>query len=129
MVRVSDAIRFRGWLARWGFAVAVGIAIGVGLLVGITVHIPAAIPNVALQAAAVYRLEVGGAIFVGFYLAAMAFVLALRNRGFTDIGTAGVRVRSLDGVPEALRAQEISVRLLQETVAQVRDLAKSRGER
>ena len=60
-----------------------------------TVDIPADIPGVALRAPAVYRLEVGAAIFVGLYLVAMAFVLALQNRGFTEIGTGGIRATSL----------------------------------
>lgn len=38
-----------------------------------------------------YRLEVGAACFVIFYLAAMALVLALDGRGFAEVGTKGWR--------------------------------------
>lgn len=64
---------------------------GRGLVIGTTAAVPAEIPGVALKAAAVYRLEVGGAIFVSLYVTAMAFALSLQNRGFTEIGGNGVR--------------------------------------
>jgi hypothetical protein len=67
----------------------VGGAMVIAALVGARVPVPAEVPGVALQAVAVYRLEVGGAIFVGLYVITMAFVLALQNRAFTEIGTGG----------------------------------------
>jgi hypothetical protein len=93
--RELDRDGVRVWLTRWGFAAAVAVAIAIGLLSGMTVHIPADIPSVALRAPALYRFEVGGAIFIGLYLVAMAFVLALQNRGFTEIGTGGIRATGL----------------------------------
>lgn len=56
-----------------------------------TVRVPASVPDFALQAAAVYRLEVGAACFAVFYLATMAFTLALDGRGFAEVGTRGLR--------------------------------------
>jgi hypothetical protein len=97
--------------------VAVGAAALVGLATGTTVELPTAIPNLALQAAPVYRLEVGAAIFAGLYLVAMAFVLALHNHGFTEFGAAGVRSRRLDEMSEAVLAQEESMELLSEIAA------------
>lgn len=52
---------------------------------------PEPVPDFALQDGAVYRLEVGAASFTILYIAAMAFVLALGGRGFTEIGTQGLR--------------------------------------
>jgi hypothetical protein len=67
-------------LVRWGFAVLVAVAIAIGLLVALTVAPPPDVPAVALQAPIIYRVEVGAAVFLGLYLATMAFALALQNR-------------------------------------------------
>ena len=83
----------------------VGAVMVASLFAGVTVAVPSDVPAVALQAPAVYRLEVGGAIFVGLYVVTMAFVLALQNRAFTDIGTDGVRAQSLSDLPGTLMAQ------------------------
>jgi hypothetical protein len=56
-----------------------------------TIPLPAAVPDYALQASPVYRLEVGAACFVVVYLAAMAFFLALDGRGFAEFGTRGLK--------------------------------------
>jgi hypothetical protein len=85
--------------------VLVGFAVVLGFVVGATVAVPADIPAIALQAAPVYRLEVGAALFVGLYLVSMAFVLALRNRGFSEIGTSGVRAHDLGRLPDMLAAE------------------------
>src|ERR1700742_3338156 len=82
-------------LARWGFAAMVAVAIAVGFLVAMTATPPPQIPAAALRAPAVYRVEVGGAVFVGLYVATIALALALRNRGFTVFGSGGVRAQSL----------------------------------
>jgi membrane-bound ClpP family serine protease len=94
------------WLVRWGFAGVVGAVAIASLLVAVTVAIPADVPGFALAAAPVYRLEVGGAIFVGLYLAATAFVLALQNRAFTEFGSGGMRARSLVDLPTALQTND-----------------------
>jgi hypothetical protein len=121
MVETPFNERGRAWVARWGFAAMVAAATTIALAVAITVTIPPEVPSVALQAPALYRAEVGGAIFVCLYLASLAFVLALRNRGFTEIGTAGVKANSIDGLPEVVEEQERSLRLLREIVKEKRD--------
>jgi hypothetical protein len=109
-------------LAKWGFAATVAAAIAVGLAVAMTVTLPADIPAVALRAAAVYRVEVGAAVFLGLYVATMAFALALQNRGFTEIGTGGIRARNLAAVSEDAVAEDVSTELLEEVMEEVDDL-------
>jgi hypothetical protein len=101
---------------RRGFAALVGVAFLVGLLAGATVALPADIPGVALEAAPVYRLEVGGAIFLGLYFAATSFVLALRDRAFTELGTNGIKARDLRDLPTSVLNQERSLTVLSELV-------------
>lgn len=88
-------------LARWGFAAMVGTAIVATLFAGVTVAVPSDVPAVALQAPAVYRLEVGGATFVGLYVVTMALFLALQNRAFTEIGTDGEGTESVGSARDA----------------------------
>jgi hypothetical protein len=121
MVETPFNERAKAWVARWGFAAMVAAATTIAFVVAVTVAIPPEVPNVALQAPALYRAEVGGAIFICLYLASVAFVLALRNRGFTEIGTAGVKANRLDGLPEAVEELERSLRLLREIVKERRD--------
>ncbi len=89
--------RATAWLARWGFAVLVAFGALGSVLVAATVATPAEIPGFALQATPVYRMEAGAATFLGFYLLAMALVLSLHNRGFTEIGMRGISARDLGG--------------------------------
>lgn len=60
-----------------------------------SVRIPAPVPDFALQASPVYRLEVGAACFAMVYLAAMAFFLALDGRGFAELGTRGLKAQQI----------------------------------
>lgn len=92
----------------------VAVSAVIGLVIALTVAIPAEIPAIALQAMPVYRLEVGGAIFIGLYLLATAIGLALQNRAFTEFGSGGVRARSLRDLPEALEQHEIALGALSE---------------
>jgi hypothetical protein len=87
--RNIDGNRVLHWLERWGFAAMVGTAVVASLFVGVMVAVPSDVPAIALQATAVYRLEAGGAIFVGLYVVTTAFVLALQNRAFTRSAMAG----------------------------------------
>lgn len=116
------------WISRWGFGVAVVVAAVLGAGVGTTVSLPSDIPGVALQAAPVYRLEVGAAIFVGLYVVAMALVLAFQNRGFTEIGSGGVRAHDLTELPRALLTQEGALNVLLEVVDELEDLRVDREE-
>lgn len=58
-------------------------------------RVPNPVPDFALQAASVYRLEIGAACFVVIYLAAMAFFLALDGRGFAELGTRGLKAQQV----------------------------------
>jgi hypothetical protein len=60
-----------------------------------SVRMPTVVPDFALQASPVYRLEVGAACFIVVYLAAMAFFLALDGRGFAEFGTRGLRAEQI----------------------------------
>ena len=110
------------WVLRWGFATLVGIAALIGLASGLMVTVPAHVPDVALRASPVYRLEVGGVFFVGLYLTSMAFVLALHNRGFTEFGTGGVRAESLARIPRALAAEDSSFERLRQVMGELKRL-------
>lgn len=57
-------------------------------------------PDFALNAAALYRVEVGAATFLGLYLMAMAFVLALNNRGFSEIGANGLKAQDINSTAQ-----------------------------
>jgi hypothetical protein len=89
------------WLVRWGFASLVAVAITIGGLIAWRVTVPSPVPNFALKSAAIYRIEIGAAAFLGLYLIALAFVLALNNRGFSEIGTSGLKAQDI-----ANRAQQ-----------------------
>jgi hypothetical protein len=107
---------------RWGFAVLVLAAIAVGFIAALTVRPPADVPAVALQAVVIYRLEVGVAVFFGLYLATMAFALALQNRGFTEIGSSGIRARGLTAASEEVIDELEDEDLALELMDEVRDL-------
>jgi hypothetical protein len=100
-------------VVRWGFAAMVAVAIAVGFAVAVTVEPPADIPSIALRAMPVYRAEVGAAVFFGLYLATMAFVLAMHNRGFTELGTGGIRASGLATERDA-GYEEMALELLEE---------------
>lgn len=92
----------------------VAVAIIVGVIAAMTVSLPADIPAVALRAAVVYRVEVGAAVFFGFYLATMALVLAMHNRGFTEIGSGGIRAQDLAAASDGLIAESAAMELVEE---------------
>jgi hypothetical protein len=104
----------------------VAAAIAVGFLVALTVTPPAEVPTVALRASAVYRVEVGAAVFFGLYVATMAFALALQNRGFTEIGSGGIRAQDLAAVSENVDAEVVSREILEELAEQVDALLERR---
>jgi hypothetical protein len=78
-----------------------------------SVRVPGPVPDYSLQAAAVYRLEVGAAFFALLYLAAMTFLLALDGRGFVEFGTQGFKaervVRVLDEEQEEAVAEQMKL--------------------
>ena len=71
-------------MTRWGFAVLVACGAASAAWVAWHVAVPAEIPTFALQAAPVYRVEIGAAVFAAAYLASMAMALALNNRSPSD---------------------------------------------
>jgi hypothetical protein len=127
-VRTShDRYLFALFVARWGFAVFVAFAILLGGVVALTVTAPSEVPGVALQAAPVYRVEVGLAVFFALYVVAIALALALRNRGFTEIGTAGVKARDLAAAADQ-HEEVASMELLEEVMKEVGELRVWREE-
>jgi hypothetical protein len=87
----------------------VAAVIAVGFVVAMTITPPTEIPTVALRAEAVYRVEVGAAVFFGLYVAPMAFALALQNRGFTEIGSGGIRAQDLATASESVASEDASM--------------------
>ncbi len=114
------------WAARWGFAVLVGCGGVAAVFVGSAADPPAEISSFALQAAPVYRLEVAAAVFAGAYLAAMALVLALNNRAFSEIGTRGVKAHAISGEmhAEVIRRQQRELAGLARAVAELQRKAE-----
>lgn len=90
----------RRWFRNFGFPILAIAALVISGYLAAGVRVPDPVPNFALQAAPVYRLEVGAASFTVLNLAAMALALALDGRGFAELGTRGLRavevVRSTD---------------------------------
>ena len=116
-------------LIRWGFAALVAAAIAIGFVAAVTVASPADLPSTALQAEVIYRVEVGIAVFLGLYVAALAFAIALQNRGFTEIGNSGVRAQDLASVSWEYVDAEVAAELLEDVAEQLDLLKRQRGER
>lgn len=110
-------------IARWGFAVLVAIGVLAAGYAAWKVSVPQAIPDFALKSEALYRMEVGAGTFLGLYLIAMAFVLALNNRGFTDIGFNGLKAQDMANKSQqsAMQGQEDSIETLKGTVDAIGD--------
>jgi hypothetical protein len=106
---------------RWGFSAMVALAIVAGIAAAATVAPPSDIPSIAMRAVPVYRVEVGTAVFLGLYLATMALFLAMHNRGFTEIGTGGVRAQGLAAEGDA-EFEEVLIDL----IGEVGDLREER---
>ena len=105
-------------------------AVAAGFAVGFAVTPPATMHAVALSAEAVYRLEGGGALFIGLYVAAMAFALAVQNRGFTEIGSGGVRAQDLSAtLPELIADNEVVSERLSEAVESMVEAQQKLKER
>ncbi|MBS1861773.1 MAG: hypothetical protein JSS68_08675 [Actinobacteria bacterium] len=106
--------------------VAAAIAVGIGI--ALTAAPPTDIPAVALQSSAVYRVEVGAAVFFGLYVGTMAFALALQNRGFTEIGSGGIKARDLAAVSDDSVDEDLAMELLEELAEQVDGLREGRQD-
>lgn len=93
----------RTWLRDNGFPLLVLADLVASAYLAASVRVPDPVPDFALQAASVYRLEVSAASFVVFYLATMAVFLALDGRGFAELGTRGLRATEVVQVADAQR--------------------------
>jgi hypothetical protein len=94
----------RDWLRNHGFPLLVIAALVGSSYVTASVKVPDPVPDYALQAAAVCRLEVGAACFVVAYLAAMTLALALAGRGFVEVAGKGLRSEQVVGTTDEQRA-------------------------
>jgi len=74
-------------LERYGFALLVFVGLACASYLAGSAEVPEPVPDFALQAEEIYRLEIGTAFFIAFYLVTMAFVLALDGKGFAEFGT------------------------------------------
>jgi hypothetical protein len=119
------------WLSTWGFALLVGGSIVVALAIAFCVSVPTPVPNFALKAAAIYRIEIGAAAFLGLYLVSMAFVLALNNRGFSEIGMSGLKAQDLANREQqsAIDAQDEAVELVRAAITELAARTESLVER
>lgn len=109
----------RRWLKDFGFPVLVLTALAASGYLTASAPVPSPIPDFALQAAPVYRLEVGAVCFAAFYLATMALVLAFDGRGFAELGTQGLRAT------EVIRATDEQKANLSENEQLNRELAEA----
>lgn len=105
------------------------MALSCSCLLAGTVEVPEPVPDFALRAAEVYRLEVGAAFFVAFYIATLTFLLALSGRGFAEIGTTGLKVskvlkRSEVGLRQQRDIDRHTRAMLQDCDAHIKDLER-----
>jgi type II secretory pathway component PulK len=79
------------------------------------------VPDFALRAEAVYRVQVGAAVFAGLYLLFVAIALAMNNRGFSEIGVNGLKAQDLTSKAQqdAIQGQEGSIAILTEVVDEI----------
>lgn len=98
------------WLKHYGFALLVFVALTCASFLAGSAALPDPVPDYALQSEEIYRLEIGAAFFVAFYLALMAIVLALTGKGFAEFGTKGLRPETV--VPQDTQ-EELDHRILE----------------
>jgi hypothetical protein len=102
------------WMAQWGFAVLVASGVLAAVYLAWASDVPKPVPDFALKAPAIYRIEVGAGAFLGLYLVTMAFVLALNNRGFSEIGVNGLKAQDManKAQQDAIQSHEDSLEIL-----------------
>ncbi len=108
----------RAWIREYGFPLLVLADLVGSAYLATTTSLPTAVPDYALQAGSVYRLEVGSACFVVIYLAAMALFLAIDGWGFTELGPKGLRAT------EVMRASDEQGATLSEQMMLIRNMEK-----
>ncbi len=119
----------RHWIRDFGFPLLVLVDLVGSAYVASSARIPESVPDFALQAASVYRLEIGAACFVAIYLAAVAFLLALDGRGFVEFGRRGLKaeqiVRAADDEQEVTLTRQLE--LQQEIEQRLEDIGAALG--
>lgn len=123
-------------LKHYGFALLVFVALACASFLAGSAAVPDPVPDYALQSEEIYRLEIGAAFFVAFYLATMALMLAFSGRGFAEFGTRGLRaetvvsrqkqldrhmLKKLDSLPAALAELERRIKLLGQRLEDLED--------
>lgn len=103
----------RRLLKKYIFALLVVVALACASYLAGTVAVPEPVPDFALRAAEIYRLEIGAAFFVAFYLATMALLLALGGKGFAEFGTKGLKVEEIVGGTDSRSQRQIFARQLE----------------
>jgi hypothetical protein len=83
------------WLRSYGFAALALLAIVAAVFLALRTEVPRPVPDYALQAQAIYRIEIGVCAFFGFYLVCSLFVSALNGRGLAHFGRGGVDVQRI----------------------------------
>ncbi|HET6998490.1 MAG TPA: hypothetical protein VFI03_07860 [Solirubrobacterales bacterium] len=83
------------WLRNYGFAALAFLAIVAAVFLAIRTEVPRPVPEYALQAQAIYRIEIGVSAFAGFYIVCLLFVSALNGRGISHFGRGGVELRRI----------------------------------
>jgi hypothetical protein len=76
------------------FPFLVAIAAVAALSAGAFATVPEDVPAWALHSALVYRLEVGGAVFLVLYVMVVSFNLAQHGRGFTKLSAGSVSLEA-----------------------------------
>ncbi len=79
----------------YGFAALVLLAIGAAAFLAIGTEVPEPVPDFALRAQAIYRVEIGLGSFLGFYVVCSLFVSALNGQGITRVGREGLHVQRI----------------------------------
>jgi hypothetical protein len=104
----------KSWLVNYGFATLVFLAIGGGAAIAWQTEVPESLPGLAFDSTLLYRVEVGGIVFLIQYLMILAFVLALNGRGFSEIGPKGVKAQKVvNRTQETIKGQEESIEALE----------------
>ena len=87
-------------------------------------------PDYALQAKEIYRLEIGTAFFVAFYLVTMAVMLALGGKGFAEFGAKGLKATAVVTHQESVsHREEIERQIFKKLNSHERRLAKLESKR
>jgi len=79
------------WLERQPFSASLLLAVFGATAVSLATPAPAALPGVALESMALYKLEIMAGAYGIFYVLLTSFFLSLSGRGFVKMGPGGVQ--------------------------------------